>query len=953
MTVGVRMIMKFLSAIYLALLLTSMFASALGSQPLRANGTIYKTAESFTNSPTAPTQRNSGVSTQDTVDWWPMFHHDLAHSGYSTSTGPATNQTLWSFTTGNGVYSSPAVVSGVVYVGSGNMGLSYGHVYALNARTGAQVWNYTTGGLVGSSPAVVGGVVYVGSYDGKVYALNATTGALIWRYIIGGYVWSSPAVVGGVVYVGSQAGKVYALNAATGALVWNYTTGDWVETSPAVVGGVVYVGSDDHTVYALNATTGALIWRYITGGYAASSAAVANGRVYIGSCDGNVYALNAATGAPVWIYTTGSAIIPSPAVAGGLVFVGSFVDHKVYALNASTGALVWSYTTRYYVNSSPAVAGGLVFVGSEDDTFYALNAATGALVWSYTTGGWVESSPAVAGGVVYVGSLDGKVYAFGVLHDLAVVNVIPTQRLILPGNGINITVQVKNQGGYHETSNVTLYAGSTLLGAHYGIFLNPGELATFAFGWNTAAFSPGCYFLKASVAPVPYEADLGNNIDVNGTIIIGVQTPTGTNVTVSPAPNLQLIFTQTTTAGVTTLNVTRPSSTTLTAAANSVFVNIQTNATYSGNVTLQFAYNTTGLTLEDQKAIKIWLWNQTSSTWRDITTYVNTTSNIVYGVSPHLSMFGVTCTLSLTGYNGYQIPTTVGTPLSPPSLPNYLEDLAYFDIQATTQYASPVTVRLAYDPSTISPEQVLFLQMWVWDETKWVDITTKVDTISHVVCGVSPHLSMFGVTTFNSQIVTGATPVAGIAGINGYKLLFKETVGNPFSSPASIDYYWSFNIDKWNGEQWVAAGISGSSAPVAGYSISALATVDLPYYVYVLPSAGPNAVGWCNWLKISFTFHWTYSSTSYSTAYTAKLHVHPADIAGVAVAFPYLGADGKVGTSDLHVLGVAWGQSSVGADPTSDLARADFNGDGAVGTKDLNILGVEWGQNWTNTPPPG
>ncbi len=42
-----------------------------------------------------------------------------------------------------------------------------------------QDWNFQSGSLIESSPAVVGGVVYVGSDDGKVYALNAATGAKI------------------------------------------------------------------------------------------------------------------------------------------------------------------------------------------------------------------------------------------------------------------------------------------------------------------------------------------------------------------------------------------------------------------------------------------------------------------------------------------------------------------------------------------------------------------------------------------------------------------------------------------------------------------------------------------------------------------------------------------------------------------------------------------------------
>ena len=197
---------------------------------------------------------------------------------------------LWNYTTGSNVDSSPAVVGGVVYIGS------YDHnVYALNASSGAQIWNHTTTTRNGvfSSPAVVGGVVYVGSFDSKVYALNASSGAFIWSYTTGGAVSSSPAVVGGVVYVGSTEGNVYALNATDGVKLWSYTTSYYiVESSPAVVGGVVYVGAYDHNVYALNAASGAKLWNYTTGGIVyLSSPAVVGGVVYIGSYDGNVYAL--------------------------------------------------------------------------------------------------------------------------------------------------------------------------------------------------------------------------------------------------------------------------------------------------------------------------------------------------------------------------------------------------------------------------------------------------------------------------------------------------------------------------------------------------------------------------------------------------------------------------------------------------------------------------------------
>ncbi len=54
--------------------------------------------------------------------------------------------------------------------------LLWGSLYALNARIGDRLWSYATGGYVESSPAVVNGVVYVGSWDGNVYAFSLKHG---------------------------------------------------------------------------------------------------------------------------------------------------------------------------------------------------------------------------------------------------------------------------------------------------------------------------------------------------------------------------------------------------------------------------------------------------------------------------------------------------------------------------------------------------------------------------------------------------------------------------------------------------------------------------------------------------------------------------------------------------------------------------------------------------------
>jgi outer membrane protein assembly factor BamB len=340
-----------------------------------------------------------------------MFHHDLNHTGTSTSKGPTTNNTLWSYMTG-GWAGSTAVVDGFVYAGSNDT-----KVYCLNAANGTLAWTYKTGGWVWSCPAVDGGLLYVGSVDGNVYCLNATTGAFVWSYTTlfstwGNSVYSSPAVAGGRVYVGSNDGRVYCLNATTGSSIWSLTTGGSIGSSPAVVAGFVYVGSLDGEIYCLNATTGTAVWiHYTSGSGVNSSPSVVSGLVYVGGLDGKVYCLNATTGAFVWSYTTANYVDSSPAVVGGLVYVGSW-DTKVYCLNATTGTFVWSYSTGGSIRGScPAVVGGFVYVGSNDAKVFCLNATTGAFVWSYATGA-LPGNPAVVD-VVYVGSMDGRVYAFG------------------------------------------------------------------------------------------------------------------------------------------------------------------------------------------------------------------------------------------------------------------------------------------------------------------------------------------------------------------------------------------------------------------------------------------------------------------------------------------------------------------------------------------------------------
>ncbi len=341
-----------------------------------------------------------------------MFRADPCHSGINDDGGITPIDALvWMNTSGDRVYSSPAVVDGVVYIGSDDH-----TVYAFDAETGTEVWTFETGGRVLTSPAVAQGVVYIGSYDTYLYALDKDTGSLLWDFPMGGWVTADPVVTDGIVYSGSLDGTLYAVDATSGTELWNATLGEYpsIDSSPAVADGLLYVTGGQTTLYALDSSDGSEVWNFTTGNVISSSPSVADGIVYVSSWDKNVYALDALTGQEIWTFETGGdgEMASSPAVAYGAVYIGS-CDNNMYALDAMTGEKIWNYTTGNVVYSSPTYANGIVYAGSWDGKMYAIDALTGEEIWTFETGDPIFSSPAVANGIVYFGSLDWNIYAVG------------------------------------------------------------------------------------------------------------------------------------------------------------------------------------------------------------------------------------------------------------------------------------------------------------------------------------------------------------------------------------------------------------------------------------------------------------------------------------------------------------------------------------------------------------
>ncbi len=211
---------------------------------------------------------------------WPMFMQNAAHTGASADTsisvGDVANgpSEAWRANLGafaqESITSSPVVANGTVYVGT-----SDGQVMAFSAngstncsgsapKTCLPLWSTgATTQAITSTPAVVGGVVYVGTESGVVEAFDAA-GSIdcfgtpkvcfpIWSSAPIGAIKTSPVVVNGHVFVAANH-SVFEFDAVGNtscsgscAYTFEYRTSSTVLSSPALANDTLYFGSDDHT----------------------------------------------------------------------------------------------------------------------------------------------------------------------------------------------------------------------------------------------------------------------------------------------------------------------------------------------------------------------------------------------------------------------------------------------------------------------------------------------------------------------------------------------------------------------------------------------------------------------------------------------------------------------------------------------------------------------------------
>jgi hypothetical protein len=307
--------------------------------PLWATSTHYSTGPAFTPGSGSPVVTNGvlyvpgygdGIALSSGGAYVAAF--DAAGSK-GCAGSPVVCVPMWT-TTGlpasAGNTGSPAIANGVIYIANETL-------YAFDAagsancsgtpKVCAPLWTAATSDWpTYSAPAVVNGIVYVGSWGSKLYAFDAAgstncsttatakTCTPLWTAATPSSIGGTPAVAYGAVYTVSADGTLSAFSAA----------------------------GSTHCSGSVTAKTCTPLWTSAPAGGGSSSPAVANGVVYF-SGGGGTYGYDAAgllncsaSGtakrcSPLWSAVTGFSSGGSPAVDNGVLFINVPGNGKIYA----------------------------------------------------------------------------------------------------------------------------------------------------------------------------------------------------------------------------------------------------------------------------------------------------------------------------------------------------------------------------------------------------------------------------------------------------------------------------------------------------------------------------------------------------------------------------------------------------------------------------------------------
>jgi len=110
------------------------------------------------------------------------------------------------------------------------------------------------------------------------------------------------------------------------------------------------------------------------------------------------------------------------------------------------------------------------------------------------------------------------------VHDVAVLDVVPLAVRVVSGSTVNVKVTVKNEGTAYETFDVSLYYDGNIIGTQTITDMVPGSTKLLTFYWSTSGLSYGTYTLRAEASIVAGETNTANNVYVYEFVRVGPET---------------------------------------------------------------------------------------------------------------------------------------------------------------------------------------------------------------------------------------------------------------------------------------------------------------------------------------------------------------------------------------------------------------------------------------------
>lgn len=311
------------------------------------------------------------------------------------------------------------------------VGSCNGAIHGLDKATGRARWKYDAASDGGrpefhGAPLVLGDLVILSSDDrhpsgvGHVYAIEASSGALRWKTRIGRGSMTDVVRLGTRLYVVTLDSELVALDLADGSQAWSSRGGPPlagevvnVVATPAIGWDRVFFAGADGVVRALSPASGAPVWKSEIGSPVSTALVLVSDALCFGTRDGRLLRLDHRDGRRLAELRLG--MVPfGPLVAEGESLLTYAAERDLLVLNAvhaSLGGLQWTRRAeRGWSSSGPYLWKGTVLAGGEAGEIEALRPEDGAVVWARRVDGVVRGVGS-DGDLLFIGTLKGTLFA--------------------------------------------------------------------------------------------------------------------------------------------------------------------------------------------------------------------------------------------------------------------------------------------------------------------------------------------------------------------------------------------------------------------------------------------------------------------------------------------------------------------------------------------------------------